>query len=353
MEFISPFISIFRFLPFFIRSEPQYRGFLLATITLSISFGILVCHILGTYVHWKSIALVAATLFPFIVFIILSLVPESPSWLLTQNRVKDAEKAFQWLRGQSTDAQSELDGLIKKHELQRKEEDASNISKDSNSVAKLKINMTKPEFYKPLGIVLLFFIIMQFSGVNSVAFYTVSLMKSITGAGNEYLSMIIIDTVRVVASFIACILLRICYRRTLLMVSGVGCSLCMVAVAACMYFNKINAGNFNFSWISMAFLIGYICFISFGLFPLPWVLQGELLQQSTRGFSSGLTTCINFVCFFIVVKTFVQLSAAIEIFGVFLVYACIALIGTIVLYLILPETKNRTLQEIEDGFSEN
>jgi hypothetical protein len=101
----------------------------------------------------------------------------------------------------------------------------------------------------------------------------------------------------------------------------------------------------------MIFLIGYICFISCGLFPLPWVLQGEMLQQDTRGFSSGLTSCFNFIYFFIVVKTFVQLSAMMETFGVFMVYALIALFGTFVLYLILPETKNRTLQQIEDGFS--
>lgn len=306
---------------------------------------------MGTFVEWQTIALVSATIFPFIAVIILSLVPESPSWLLTQNRVKDAEKAFRWLRGRSSDAQTELGGLIRKHEMQRKEEDASNIEDDS--VAKLKSNIMKSEFYKPLGIVLLFFFVMQFSGVNSVAFYTVSLMKSIAGDGNEYISMIIIDTIRVLAAFIACILLRMCYRRTLLMISGIGTSVCLIAVAICMYFNQINLQNFNFSTLSMVFLIGYICFISIGLFPLPWVLQGEILQQATRGFSSGVTTCFNFICFFIVVKTFVDLSAAIGISGVFVVYAGIGLIGTIALYIILPETKNRTLQEIEDGFSRN
>lgn len=323
---------------------------MLATIALSISFGILLCHIMGTFLHWKNVALISATFFPFVVFGLLRCVPESPSWLLTQHRMEEAEKAFQWLRGTAPDATSELDGLIKKHEKLKKEVVARNIEYDM--MTKLKINIKKPEFFKPLAIILLFFFITQFSGVNTVAFYTVSLMKDISGAGNEYASMILIDTVRVFASFVACVLLKVCYRRTLLILSGIGTSLCMIAVSVCMYVNKINPAISSVSWFSMVFLIGYICFVSIGLIPLPWVLQGEMLQQATRGFSSGLTTCFNFINFFIVVKTFVQLSAVLETYGVFMVYALIALIGTIVLYMILPETKNKTLQQIEDGFGE-
>lgn len=277
---------------------------------------------------------------------VLSLVPESPSWLLSQNRRKHAEEAFIWLRGRSHDAVTELDCLLKKHDIERKKNDAS----DDDSFTKLKDNIKKPAFLKPFGIILFFFFVMQFSGVNSVAFYTVFLMKSVTGPGNEYLSMLIIDTVRVFAAFIACILLKLCYRRTLMLVSGVGTSVCMLSVAMFMYFDKMNPSNSNYSWLSMAFLIGYICFISIGIFPMPWVLQGEMLQQVTRGFSSGLTSSFNFVCFFIVVKTFVELSEILETFGVFACYGCISLIGTFVLFFILPETKNKTLQQIEDSF---
>lgn len=290
-----------------------------------------------------------AAVFPIVIFMILSLIPESPSWLFTQHRIKEAKDSYIWLRGRSPDALTELEGLVRRHEMVKKEEDANNIQ--NNSFAKLKINMRKPEFLKPLGIILFFFLIMQFSGVNSVAFYTVSLMKNITGPGYEYFSMLIIDTVRVFASFLACILLKMCFRRTLMLVSGIGTSVCMLSVSLFMFFGKMNPNNPNYSWCSMAFLIGYICFISVGIFPLPWVLQGEMMQQATRGISSGLTSSFNFICFFLVVKTFVDLNDALGTYGLFTCYGGIALIGTIILYFILPETSRLSLQQIEDGFS--
>lgn len=339
-------------------SEPNYRGFLLASLTLSISLGILMCHVLGTFCHWKVVAF-AASLIPLLICSVLAMVPESPIWLLTQHRDDEAKTAFKWLRGESADALVELESLVKKHEMMRKEDDAANVTND-DLLAKLKVNKNKPEFLKPLGIILFFFFVMQFSGVNSVAFYTVSLMKSIIGptkSGDEYFSMLLIDTVRVVASFVACILLKLCYRRTLMLVSGIGTAVCMISAAMCMYYDAVMAAvdaaeSPRFAWHSIGFLIGYICFVSVGLFPLPWVLQGEMLQQVTRGFGSGLTSCFNFVCFFVVVKTFVQMSETVGTFGVFMLYGFIALIGTIVLHFIMPETRNKTLQQIEESFSQ-
>lgn len=328
---------------FFFYSEPKYRGFLLASITFSISLGILFGHLLGTFLYWKDVAIICA-IFPVTICIALSFVPESPFWLLSQNRIEDAKESFRWLRGCSPEAQAEIENLVSKHNVTKREERALEMS----ALGILKINLKKPEFVKPLGIILFFFMVMQFSGVNSVAFYTITLMKNIT-TDNEYLSMFIIDIVRVVMSLIACILLKICYRRTLVIVSGLGTTISMISVSLFLWMNKSNPSELN-SWGSMCFLIGYICFMSIGLFPLPWCLIGELFPLSTRSIGSGITSCFNFICFFIVVKSAPSLFLSLDVYGTFFIYGCVALVGTAVLYFLLPETKNKTLQEIEEEF---
>lgn len=70
-----------------------------------------------------------------------------------------------------------------------------------------------------------------------------------------------------------------------------------------------------------------------------------------RGILGGLTTCTAHICVFVVVKTYPILIQILSSYGTFFLYGCVSLLGTIYLYFNLPETKNRTLQEIEDYFA--
>ncbi|CAO1318682.1 unnamed protein product [Diamesa hyperborea] len=146
-------------------SEPKYRGFLLASITFSISLGMLCGHLLGTFLFWKDVAVVCS-IFPVTICIALSFVPESPFWLLSQDRIDDAKEAFRWLRGCSPEAMEEIENLVSKHNVTKKEERALEV----NAFGILKINLKKPEFVKPLGIILFFFMVMQFSDVYGTFF---------------------------------------------------------------------------------------------------------------------------------------------------------------------------------------
>lgn len=79
-------------------TEPKYRGMLTATGTTSVVIGILVQFVLGTFLEWRTIALVCSVM-PAVTIIALYFVPESPYWLLTKNRVNEARKSLAWLRG--------------------------------------------------------------------------------------------------------------------------------------------------------------------------------------------------------------------------------------------------------------
>uniref|UniRef100_A0A182MLS9 Major facilitator superfamily (MFS) profile domain-containing protein n=1 Tax=Anopheles culicifacies TaxID=139723 RepID=A0A182MLS9_9DIPT len=324
-------------------SDPKYRGILLAGVTFAVSGGILLAHLFGTFFQWQTAALLCS-LFMIVAYVLMVVSPESPAWLLARGSRSEAETSFRWLRGYDPASRQEFDAMVARSEQREKDTQTQTEQKRSP--------YRRREFLMPLATLLVFFGTMQFSGVNIVAFYSIALMKTTIGSDslNEYLAMLIVDLVRVVTSLVACILLRSVGRRPLAMASGVGTTVSLIGLSIFLYFQTSIPLYRNYSWLSLVFLISYIVFVGIGLFPLPWCMTGEIFPVATRGLGSGLTSSFNFVCFFAVIKTGPTLFATVGINGTFLVYGVISLLGTLLLYVILPETKNRTLQEIEEQF---
>lgn len=318
-------------------SDPKYRGFLLAAVSLAIAIGLFIAHLLGTFMAWQTVAYISV-LMPLACIGLLAFVPESPTWLANKGYLKKAEDAFFWCRGHSLEAVEELSALMQKQ---------STIASEKVSWSRYK----SPEFWKPLLIINIFFITTQFSGVNAVAFYSVSIMQDTVGSGmDKYVAMMIIDTIRLVMSVVACILTKKYGRRPLTNISSVGTAVSLVGLSSFLYVSKMYPAIANFSAIPLGALIGYIVFVTVGLVPLPWAMTGEVFPQSLRGVGSGISTSINFLAFFLVVKTSPAMTTYMQPYGAFLTYGCAALIGGVILYLFLPETKGKTLQQIEDHF---
>ncbi|XP_058831275.1 facilitated trehalose transporter Tret1-2 homolog [Topomyia yanbarensis] len=325
-------------------SNPKYRGILLAGVTFAVSTGIFLSHLFGTFFHWKMAALFCS-FFMAVSYVFVVLCPESPAWLLSKGQRHEAENAFHWLRGYDAESTKEFNDMAAKYGGST---DAGGSQEPTPSTID---NVLRKEFVIPLVTLLVFFFTMQFSGVNIVAFYSISLMKTTIGSDiNEYLAMLIVDLVRVITSLFVCILLRTFGRRPLAMLSGCGTTISLIGLSIFLYFQTSIPLYQNLSWMSLIFLISYIIFIGIGLFPLPWCMSGEIFPIATRGIGSGLTSSFNFICFFVVIKTGPTLFETVGTNGTFMVYGIISLIGTLLLYMILPETKNRTLQEIEDTF---
>lgn len=323
-------------------SAPKIRGILLAGVSLAIALGILIAHVLGTFLHWKTTALICSVM-PAICFLILIQVPESPSWLLAQGRLNEANISFQWYRGSKVTAVTEFQSLI--------DQQLNNKGRKKSAWGNIRQEVKNPTFFKPMVIILVFFFITQFSGVNAVAFYSVSLMQDTLGADgmDKYTATILIDVVRLIMSTVACILLRRVGRRRLALLSTAGTALSLFGLT--LYLHLSAKGVIaNIPILPLVLLVLYICCISIGVVPLPWCMIGELFPLSVRGMGSGISASFNFLIFFVVVQTGPAFFTNIGAEGAFLIYGTVAFAGTFYLYFCLPETKNRTLQQIENGF---
>ena len=309
-------------------SGPANRGVLLAGISLAVSTGILLANLLGTFLHWKLAAAICA-IFPLICYIGVHWLPESATWLAEKRRNAEATVAFQWYRGYSPDAMQEMGDLLYKHSSGRRKK----------SWTELWVEMRKTSFLKPFFIMIIYFFVMQFSGVNTVTFYTVTILNDVGSGLDAFLATNIIGLVRVVMSVVACILARWFGRRPLSVTSSLGAAATMLGLGA--------AGP---GWVPVLLLVLYVCFISIGLVPIPWVMVGEVFPAALRGFGSGVASAYGFLMLFTVVKTGPDLIASIGIHGTFYTYGAVALGGAVFLYIFLPETRNKTLHDIEEAY---
>lgn len=244
-------------------SDPRFRGTELASIPLAVSTGILCSHVLGTMLNWKIAAALCA-LFPFIGYVMLYPAPESPTWLVGQGKLTEAEQSFFWLRGSSNKAAAELSILL------GHEKTISALSKSKFEKETIKL-LLAPSFLKPFVIMNIFFFIQQFSGANAVIFYSIDILGELTSTINNYLATFIIDIIRVLMSGLTCILLKKICRRNLAIFSAIGTSLSLFALAV-----SIRYLPSQFTWLTVPMIGTYICFISIGIVPLPWIMIGEV-----------------------------------------------------------------------------
>lgn len=327
-------------------SQPSYRGLFLTTIGAALSLGIMIPHALGIYLDWQMIAAICGVL-PFISYVLTTLPPESPAWLLRHNEAAEAEKAFTWFRGCDEEAMKEFRDMV----AGQKSAASAGATKSADAPTGLLAKIRDKSFITPLLILMVYFGTLQLSGTNAVAFYTIGILKKSLGEGiNEYAATIVVDVTRMVASVAACVAVKRYSRRSLTILSGVGTAASLLGLSLYLYLSISDTRLKSMSAIPLGLFTLYVLFVTVGLNPLAWTLTGELFPLRYRAAGSALVAFFNFACFFAVVKTSPEMFELFREHGVFLIYGTLCLAGTVVLMLYLPETRNKTLQEIEVSY---
>ncbi|XP_068624633.1 facilitated trehalose transporter Tret1-like [Battus philenor] len=334
-------------------TSPKKRGAFLTLISLMMSIGVLVAHTLGAYIHWQTTAVICVFI-TLANFVIVLLSPESPSWLADKGKIDESVKVFRWLRG--NDEEDELKGIIEASS----DRDENIQVKPSVSAMKMfkekweyiKAMTKRKEFYKPIIIMIHIYILSQWAGVNILITYTVDLIDSLLGKEvDSALITISVDIQRCISNLLGVYVIKKTRRRTMLMVVGLLAIFAILMTAFYSYLKEENLLPFDHYMIGIILLHVHMMSVGLGTLTFSYIISGELFPMRFRSVAGGISVIFHSVGYVIITKTFPFLFKSIGLAGTYLLYAAITSYSLAISWWLLPETKDRTLREIEEEFS--
>lgn len=272
------------------------------------------------WMFWAE--LIPAGLFFFLSFII----PESPRWLATANRTAEAGKILLRVGGEAYAKQtlSEIAQLTN-----RKEESGSWRSLCQPGVRNVLI----------IGIVLAIF--QQWCGINVIFNYAHEIFSEAGYAVSDVLMNIVVTGVtNVVFTFVAIYTVDKWGRRTLMFVGSAGLAVIYAVLGTCYYLGVSG-------WPMLLLVVLAIACYAMSLAPVVWVVLSEIFPVRIRGKAMALSTFFLWVACFLLTYTFPLLNEVVGASGTFWLYGVICLAGFLFIRAKLPETKGKTLEELE------
>ncbi|XP_046826090.1 facilitated trehalose transporter Tret1-2 homolog [Vespa crabro] len=331
-------------------ADPGLRGILVASSFAAYSFGILLIYAFGASFEWNVVAF-CGTVLPVVAFISFLFIPESPAWLIREGKIEKARSALLWLRGGDIERMNTEIAILEARGKLDIGEKSLGTSFGQRVSSTLSI-IVSPNVLKPLSIINIFNALQLSSGTYVIVFYAVDLVRDIGGKSvDSYVAAIITALTRFFFSLLACVLLLKIGRRSLGIFSAIGTSLASLVLVAYTLL-KSEKSDMDAYVLSIC-LFAYVGANTVGLFTLPGLMIGELLPQNARGIAGGFNFFIFNFLLFLATKSFPTINNAVGITGAFAIFGISALLEAIFVYVALPETKNRTLEEIEDYFQQS
>jgi SP family arabinose:H+ symporter-like MFS transporter len=318
-------------------APPKIRGRLVSMNQLAIVIGILAAYLanwrlssLGTS-SWRWMFLVAAI--PSVFFFLgLLRVPESPRWLIARSRKSEGTAVLARIMGQAG-----AEAAAAEIEIALAEE------------AHTAHELTLPGMRKRLAVAVVLAILQQISGINTVLYYGSILMteqvhsKSLSSA---IAANVVVGVVNLLFTLIAIMFIDRWGRRGLLLTASGGMALALGALVLSLRLAP------QYPLIAFASVLLYVAFFAVGLGPGVWVYAAEIFPTRVRGQAMSIAVASLWTACLAVTFTFLTLVHVAGISGAFLVYAIISFITFLFIWRWVPETRGRSLEEIQHFWGE-
>ena len=316
-------------------SPADARGWQVSLFQLAITVGILLAYIVdyafASIQGWRwmfGLAVVPAAIFGMGMLFL----PESPRWLARRGHHEKARAMLSRIRGTS-DVSAEL------QEIERSLAHADERGRLSDLFAP----SVRPALVVGIGLA----IFQQVTGINTVIYYAPLIIQSagISSESGAILATAGIGVVNVLMTIVAMWLIDRVGRRPLLLVGTAG----MVATLGLLGLAFHMSGKSGaLVWLAVISMMVYVASFAISLGPIFWLLISEIYPLKIRSSSEGLAAAFNWGSNLLVSLTFLTLLEVIGSARTFWLYGLFAIAAWIFSYFRVPETKGRTLEEIED-----
>ncbi|KAF7712316.1 MFS-type Sugar/inositol transporter [Penicillium ucsense] len=357
-------------------APPEIRGSLVAVQQLAITFGIMVsfwigygCNFIGGTGDTQSNA---AWLIPVCIQLIPALIlgagmaffmPQSPRHLINQGREEECLKVLSWLRNKSPDdigvriefLEVKAMYLFEKETAAAKYPQYQDGSRHSNFmilVNDYKSLVTNPSLFRRSAVACLVMTFQQWNGINAINYYAPFIFRGIGLGGStlELLATGVVGIMEFVFTIPAVLYVDKFGRKSILLAGAIGMASCHFIVAGIIggYEGHFDT-NRNAAWAGVAFIWIFIINFAYSWGPVAWIVVSEVFPLSMRAKGVALGGSSNWLNNFAVgmaTSPFINASQL----GTFIFFGAITVVGALYVFFLVPETKGRTLEEMDELF---
>ncbi|RVU74320.1 sugar porter family MFS transporter [Pantoea dispersa] len=281
--------------------------------------------------------LAVATLPAVLLWFGMMFMPDTPRWYAMKGRLAEARKVLERTR-----AREDVEW-----EMMEIEETLSDEQQQRPRLRELRQPWLIKLFLIGIGIAA----IQQLTGVNTIMYYAPTMLKAVGMSNDAALFATIANgAVSVLMTFVGIWLLGRIGRRTMTMIGQFGCTACLVFIGTVSYLMPETVNGQPDILRSYMVLLGMLMFLSFqqgALSPVTWLLLSEIFPTRLRGIFMGGAVFALWIANFLISLLFPVMLASVGLSGAFFIFALIGIGGAIFVIRWVPETRHRSLEQIE------
>ena len=266
-----------------------------------------------------------------VLFVGMYFLPDTPRWLVSKGREEEARRVLERTRTTEEEVESEIEDI---HMVEEETEGQAGYRE-------LLAPWVRPMLVVGIGLA----IFQQFVGINTVIYYAPTIIKS-TGLTDvsSILATVGIGVVNVLMTIVAILVIDRVGRKPLLFVGLAGMVVSLAIIGGAFLDPSLSG---IISWVTLVGLMLYVASFAVSFGPLLWVMLPEIFPLKVRGAGAGVSALSNWGANFVVSQAFLPLVALIGTTAVFWILAGICVVAAIFIYFLVPETRGRSLEQIE------